>query len=149
MLLLILFLSLVSCLPVLDNSWDNFDCPGCICTPPYDQCLCPNNCPNVTNYFYIINIDPFDSVIGEISHDINITEPAIANIEYTFPMYAGARFMLCTQNSTIVRCCYALKHETSMSIDINPGDYRIWFNFYIKPSRYSIWQITSLSWIKS
>lgn len=122
--------------PVLDGSWDNQDCPGCICLPSNpEQCGCSylsySSCPKNQTYFYIQNFDPFNKLIGEISHPLNLTIPMTATVQYSFPTYSGARFMFCIENNTIARCEYAKDKTSEIVMDAFPADISFWFNFKI------------------
>ena len=152
-LFILLFISQAIAQPVLDGSWDNTNCPGCVCLPSDpERCGCyylssSNKCPKNQTYFYIQNFDPFNKLVGEISHPLNLTIPMTAIAQYSFIIYSGARFMICIENNTITRCEYARGGTSSIEMNVFPADLSIWFNFIIKPSTYSIWMITNLTWI--
>jgi len=140
-------------LPQLDNTWDNLLCDGCICTPEtiYD-CACAQNCPsNTTNYFYIVNLDLLNKLEGKISHMLNTSKPVCAKIEYSLPVYYGAMFEVCIKSANEYLgqysfCYTVLENANCMSIPVYKDDYAISFNFKIKPDRFSVWQITNLTW---
>ncbi len=141
--LIICQLYIINSYPQIDASWDNTDCSGCICTPTtMEQCACLEYCPNITDYFYILNLDPLDSINGSISHSVNITQNMFMEVYYTFPVYNNAKYHICIMD----RCIEPIIKRSSMILIVQPTDTEISFRYHIKPSRFSVWQITNITW---
>lgn len=154
-------LSLVFCLsslPNIDESWNISNCQGCACMlkQNYDQCLCATDCPvNVTNYFYIQNINFFDGTQGFISHSLPVLNGTwIASLNCSYPLYEGAFFQFCKTDmfgkQKSIACTNSVDYQnTTLQLELiftkHSREIFFWFKFDFQDS--SIWQITSLTWV--
>lgn len=132
-------------LPQIDNTWNNLNCPGCICTPPYDKCLCSQNCTG-GNFFWIMNIDPWNPMAGRLCHDITVDKLWFVVINYSFPSYDGGIFKFCVYNKHI-RCFDLTKDKAPLSVLIDKGDRHICFVFKLNNAQVNVMRVSNITWI--